>query len=82
MENVRKSDATLGENTKDNNNDFNMVVNKKFEEFKTYNQRTHRKSEAYYSNGNSWHSKGLQGPVRIGYFYCWDASAACIKPEV
>ena len=37
MENVRKSDATLGENTKDNNNDFNMVVNKKFEEFKTYN---------------------------------------------
>ena len=34
--NVRKSDATFGENTEDSNNDFNMVMDKKFEEFKTY----------------------------------------------
>ena len=35
MENIGNSDATLGENTKDSN-DFNMVMNQKFEEFKTY----------------------------------------------
>ena len=34
--NVGKSDANLGENTEDSNNDFNMVMDKKFEEFKTY----------------------------------------------
>ena len=34
--NVGKSDATLGENREDSNNDFNMVMDKKFEEFKTY----------------------------------------------
>ena len=34
--NVGKSDATFGENTEDSNNDFNMVMDKKFEEFKTY----------------------------------------------
>ena len=34
--NIEKSDATLGENTEDSTNDFNMVVDKKFEEFKTY----------------------------------------------
>ena len=34
--NVEKSDATLGENTEDSINDFNMTMDKKFEEFKTY----------------------------------------------
>ena len=34
--NVGKSDTTLGENLEDSNNDFNMVMDKKFEEFKTY----------------------------------------------
>ena len=34
--NVGKSDTTLEENTEDSNNDFNMVMDKKFEEFKTY----------------------------------------------
>ena len=34
--NVGKSEANLGENTEDSNNDFNMVMDKKFEEFKTY----------------------------------------------
>ena len=34
--NVGKSDATVGENTENSNNDFNMVMDKKFEEFKTY----------------------------------------------
>ena len=34
--NVEKSDATLGENTEDSTNDFNMIMDKKFEEFKTY----------------------------------------------
>ena len=33
---IGKSDATLGENTEDSNNDINMVMDKKFEEFKTY----------------------------------------------
>ena len=31
-----KNDAALGENTEDSNNDFKMVISKKFEEFKTY----------------------------------------------
>ena len=34
--NVAKSDATLGENTEDSNNDFKMIMDRKFEEFKTY----------------------------------------------
>ena len=34
--NVGKSDTTLEESTEDSNNDFNMVMDKKFEEFKTY----------------------------------------------
>ena len=34
--NVEKRDATLGENTEDSTNDFNMIMDKKFEEFKTY----------------------------------------------
>ena len=34
--NVEKSDATLGENTEDSTNDFNKIMDKKFEEFKTY----------------------------------------------
>ena len=34
--NVEKSDATLGESTKDSTNDFNRIMDKKFEEFKTY----------------------------------------------
>ena len=34
--NVGKSDTTLGENTEDSNNDINVVMDKKFEEFKTY----------------------------------------------
>ena len=33
---VGKRDGTFGENTEDSNNDFNMVMDKKFEEFKTY----------------------------------------------
>ena len=33
--NVGKSDTTFGENTENSNNDFNMVMDKKFEEFKT-----------------------------------------------
>ena len=37
--NIEKNDATLGENTEDSTNDFNMVVDKKFEEFKTYTRR-------------------------------------------
>ena len=35
-ENVEKSDTTLGENTEDSTNDFKMIMDKKFEEFKTY----------------------------------------------
>ena len=35
-ENVEKSNATLGENTEDSTNDFNMIMDKKFEKFKTY----------------------------------------------
>ena len=35
--NVEKSDATLGENTGDSTNDFKMIMDKKVEEFKTYN---------------------------------------------
>ena len=35
-ENVEKSDATLWENTEDSTNDFNRIMDKKFEEFKTY----------------------------------------------
>ena len=35
-ESVEKSDATLGENTEDRTNDFKMIMDKKFEEFKTY----------------------------------------------
>ena len=34
--NVEKTDATPRENIEDSNNDFNMVMDKKFEEFKTY----------------------------------------------
>ena len=34
--NVGKSDATVGENTGDSNNGFNVVIDKKSEEFKTY----------------------------------------------
>ena len=34
--NVEESDATPGENTEDSTNDFNMIMDKKFEEFKTY----------------------------------------------
>ena len=33
--NVGKSDTTFGENTENSNNDFNMVMDKKFEELKT-----------------------------------------------
>ena len=33
---VGKRDGTFEENTEDSNNDFNMVMDKKFEEFKTY----------------------------------------------
>ena len=33
--NVEKSDATLGENTEDSTNDFNMTMDEKFEKFKT-----------------------------------------------
>ena len=35
QENVGKSDVTLGENTEDSNIDFYMVIDKKFEKFKT-----------------------------------------------
>ena len=35
-ENVEKSDATFRENTVDSTNYFNMIVDKKFQEFKTY----------------------------------------------
>ena len=34
--NVEKIDTTLGENTEDSTNDSNMIMDKKFEEFKTY----------------------------------------------
>ena len=34
--NVEKSDATLGKNAGDSTSDFKMIMNKKFEEFKTY----------------------------------------------
>ena len=34
--NVEKIDATLGENADDCTNDFNMITDKKLEEFKTY----------------------------------------------
>ena len=33
---IGKSYATIGENTEDSSNDINMVMDKKFEEFKTY----------------------------------------------
>ena len=33
---VEKSDATFRENTVDSTNYFNMIVDKKFQEFKTY----------------------------------------------
>ena len=40
MPNTRKNvdniDAPLGENTEDSTNDFNMIMDKKFERFKTY----------------------------------------------
>ena len=32
----QKCGATHGEKTEDSNNDFNMIMNKKFKEFKTY----------------------------------------------
>ena len=34
--NVEKNDTSLGENTENSTNDFNMIMDKKFEEFKTY----------------------------------------------
>ena len=34
--NVEKCDATHGGNTEDSTNDFNMIMDWKFEEFKTY----------------------------------------------
>ena len=34
--NVEKNDTTLGENTENSTNDFNMIMEKKFEEVKTY----------------------------------------------
>ena len=36
QKNVEKRDVTLGENTENSTNDFNMIMDKKFEEFKTY----------------------------------------------
>ena len=36
QKNVEKCDATRGENIEDTTNDFNMIMDKKFEEFKTY----------------------------------------------
>ena len=35
-ENIEKCDASHGENTEDNANDFNMIMDKKCEHFKTY----------------------------------------------
>ena len=35
--NVEKRDATLGENTEDSTNDFNMIMDRKFEEFPVHN---------------------------------------------
>ena len=34
--NVENCDGSHGENTEDNTNDFNMIIEKKFEEFRTY----------------------------------------------
>ena len=36
QKNVEKSDTTLAENTEDSTNDSNMIMDKKFEGFKTY----------------------------------------------
>ena len=36
QKNVEKRGATLGENTEDSTNNFNIIMDKKFEEFKTY----------------------------------------------
>ena len=35
LKNIEKKDATLGENTEDGTNDFNVIMDNKFEEFKT-----------------------------------------------
>ena len=81
--NIEKCDTTHGETTEDSNNDFNMIMDKKFEEFKTYITSEFTESAKHIIEIKIQSIlRGYQGPFRKGYFSCRNTSASFIKPEV